>query len=65
MDFPSFLHMQRQSTAMTFLFLRLSKIRIFPRAIVCPKKLTLDGTFILQMIFQANDEPDGVDDNIW
>jgi hypothetical protein len=39
----------------------IQKLKIFPRAAVHTKKLTLDGTLTLQMVFQGNDELDGMD----
>jgi hypothetical protein len=61
MDSLLLLHMQHQSTTITFFFLKLSKVKVFPRVIVCTKKLTLDGTSTLQMVFRGNYELDGVD----
>ena len=36
----------------TFLFLKLSMVKILPKAVVHKKKATLKGTLNLQMIFQ-------------
>jgi hypothetical protein len=58
MDFP-FLDMQHQSIIMTFLFLRLSKVKILPSAVVQTKKATLLGALFLQMLFQGKERPAG------
>ena len=50
------IHMLHQSTTMTFLFLRLSTVKIFPRDIAQTKKLTLDETMTLQIVFHRNEE---------
>ena len=53
-DSPPDLHMQHQSKMSTFLFLRLSMVRILPSAAVQVKKETLVGTLTFQMLFQGN-----------
>jgi hypothetical protein len=41
---------------MICLFLRLSKVKIFPNAAVQTKKATLGGALFLQMLFQEKGE---------
>jgi hypothetical protein len=60
-DFLLLLHMLHQYTTMTFLVLRLSTVKIFPRASVQTKKLMLDGTLTFQIVFHGNEELVGVD----
>jgi hypothetical protein len=60
MDSPLLLHRLHQSTTMTTLFLKLAKVRIFPRVIVHTKKLALNGILTLQIVFHGNDELVGV-----
>jgi hypothetical protein len=53
-------HMQHQFTTTTCLFLKLSKVKIFPNDAVHTKNATLEKALILQMLFQGNGEPAGV-----
>jgi hypothetical protein len=46
---------------MTFLFLKLSKVRIFPIVSVLTKKPTLDRALTLQMLFLENSEQAKID----
>jgi hypothetical protein len=55
------LHIQPKSISMTFLFHKLSKVKIFPSAAVHAKNATLEGTLILQIFFQGKGEPSGMD----
>ena len=50
-DSPPDFHMQHQSKMSTFLFLRLSMVRILPSAAVHVKNATLVGTLTFQMLF--------------
>jgi hypothetical protein len=43
-----------QFTIMTFPFLRLCKVKIFPSAAIHAKNAILEGTLILQILFQGN-----------
>jgi hypothetical protein len=45
---------------MMYLFLKLSKVKIFPKTAVLKKNMTLEGALALQMLFQGNGEPTGV-----
>ena len=42
-----FLHMQHLSITITFLFFRLSKIKIFPNIVVHTKNATLEEALVL------------------
>ena len=46
---PPFLYVQHQSTTTTFLFLRLSKVNIFPNVVVHTKNATLKRALTLQI----------------
>jgi hypothetical protein len=46
---------------MTFIFLKLSNVNIFPRADVHPKNITLEGAFNLQILFKGKGEPTRMD----
>jgi hypothetical protein len=56
MDSPLFLHIQHQSTTMTFHFLRLSNVKIFPNVVVHTKNAILERAITLQILFQGNGE---------
>ena len=47
------LHMQYKSTTTTWCLLKLSIVKILPKAAVQRKKLTLVGTFDIHMVFQG------------
>jgi hypothetical protein len=51
-----FLHLKHQSITLTYLFLRLSKVKMVPNAIVYTKNDTLEWALFLQMLFQRNEE---------
>jgi hypothetical protein len=44
-------------------FLKLSKVKIFPNTVVYTKNTSLEGLLILQMLFQENDKPTGLQSN--
>ena len=52
---PFLLHMQHQSTTATFHLLKLSMVKIFPKATIQIKKLTFVGTFGFHNGFQGNE----------
>jgi hypothetical protein len=56
-DSPSLLHKQHLSTMMICLFLRLSTVRILPRAADHAKKVTLEGAWIRHTLFQEKHLP--------
>ena len=51
-DSPFLLHIQHQSKIKICRFLRLSIVKIFPKAAVHTKKATLEGTLDFQTVFQ-------------
>jgi hypothetical protein len=53
MDSLLFLHIQNQSTTITYLFPRLSKVKILPNAVIHTKEATLKGALTLQILFQG------------
>lgn len=54
MDSPLILHIQDQSNTMTFIFLKLSKVKILPKGTANTKNATLEGALPLQVLFQGN-----------
>jgi hypothetical protein len=48
-----FLHIQHQSTTITFHFFKLSKVENFPKVVVHTKNATLEGALIFQILFQG------------
>ena len=54
-DSPFLLHIQHQSKIKIHHLLRLSIVKIFPKAAVQTKKTTLDGTLDFQTVFQGKD----------
>jgi hypothetical protein len=50
-DSPFFSHIQRILTTMTYRFLRLSMVRIFPRVADQAKKAAIKGTIVHQVLF--------------
>jgi hypothetical protein len=60
MDSPPFLHMQHHSTTATFLFLKLSSVNIFFKAVVHKKKATREGALPHQILFQGKGDPFGL-----
>jgi hypothetical protein len=58
-DSLSGIHKQHRFITTICFFLRLSKVRIFPRAIVHAKKAILEGAFIRQILFHGK----GLDSN--
>jgi hypothetical protein len=53
MDSSSFLHIPHLLTSTIFFFLKLSSIRILPKAADQMKKATLDGALVRQILFQG------------
>jgi len=56
-DSSFFLHIQHPSTTTTFLFCRLSYVKIFPNAAVHTKNAIIDGGLTCQILFQGNEGP--------
>ena len=54
-DSPFILHIQHQSKIKICRFLRLSIVKIFPKAVVHTKKATLEETLDFQTVFQGKD----------
>ena len=54
-DSPLDLHIQHQSIMRTFLFRRLSIVRILPNVAVQEKKATLDGTLAFHTLLQGKE----------